>query len=202
MLFALVFTITAMAPEAEAQCPPEPDWFAFPFQPGPAVSWTDPCGCTITVEYCWRTIFSGGVPILFDFAITNITANCPLGVNPCSTPEEIREQALRVVIGTVNPWGAVIPCCPQVDSRWRLFTAACITNWWYDGVLDQHRRDDCGDELQCWARMDICFTCDGIEPGDRGSLVINETIMNAGGNCPATWTTPYSTQVPCNGACQ
>ena len=202
--FALVFAVTAVATEAQAQCPTPPDFPGTPFNPGaPTLSWTDACGCTITVEWCWRTVMFGGNPLFFDFAITRITANCPLGVTPCATPDEIRLQAARLVIGTVNPWGQVIPCCPQTEDRWRLFTVACITDWWYDGVANHHRRDDCGDDVQCWSRMSVCFTCDNpTDPGDRGEMVVNETIINAGGTCPATWTTPYQTIVPCNGACQ
>ncbi len=201
-LFAAMLTIMFAAIEStlHAQCPVPVD---FPGQPfiagGQPIQWTDPCGCVITVHWCWRTVLQNGIPVYYDVEITSIESDCPAGVSPCASVDEIADVAFRTIVAVVNPWNAVVPCCPESNDYWRFFGAGCLSQWWYDPLNNIYRRDDCGGNA-CWQILHVCWNCEG-GIGGQEDLQITETFQ-ATGVCDEFYVTPYSTTVPCISQCE
>lgn len=139
ILVALFFVFCCLPNRAEAQCPTPPDFNTppnnYPLQPGPPLQYTICPGCVVTVHWCWRYVPSPPAPAggYNDFSIGEITmsGNC-IGCNP--SLDSIINVATRDIIINQNPWGTVIPWCPQRSENWRVSRGGCRTGWLYDPI--------------------------------------------------------------------
>lgn len=142
--------------QASAQCPPEPDCFADLFAPGPPIVINDG-GCIVTINWCWR-IACG---VWNDFVITSITrtgSGCP---GP-STDAQLQEEALKKVIDSLNPWGTIVPPCPQQSSvTWRLGKLACVAEYRSD-EFGFTIKWPCEPQSRCWERYTSCYQINPI----------------------------------------
>ncbi len=152
--------------QASAQCPVPPDCPGDPFVAGPPIVINDG-PCTITITWCWR-IACG---VWHDMVITSITYS---GICPgLLTPSQVQEQALKEAIRQ-NPWGAVIPPCPQQSQvTWRLGKLACVAEYEIIGSGGMTLLWPCQPESRCWERFTTCYT---INP-TNGNLVYHITYI-------------------------
>lgn len=148
--------------------------------------------CILHYKYCYRT-----TPCCYDFAITEVSleGDC----NQFKNTDTLIKYASRDLISNVNPWGGVIPECPEQSSRhWRQSTATCFTDFYWDPVTLRWTSVPCdrdGQERWCWIYYQYCWYW------NNNQRYLRETIIefNMGGP-PCPKFDPYGRR--CNQKCQ
>lgn len=178
-IISIIIVHNSTISQVSAQCPPPPDCFSDLFVPGPPIVIVDG-GCTITVTWCWR-IACG---ILYDGVITSITYS---GICPGTlSPSQIQEEAIRE-IARINPWGVVIPPCPQQSEIiWRVGKLACVAEYEIIGSGGWILLWPCEPQSRCWETYTACYVINPI----NGNRVIQITKSNSFPSIPCSQTAP------------
>lgn len=148
--------------------------------------------CVLHYKYCWRE-----TALFNDFAITEVSleGECDQFKNL----DTLIKYASRDLISNIHPWSGEIPECPTMsEGYYRMSTAACFTDFYWDPIALMWTSLPCGDDGQerwCWSWYRYCWYV------ENGNQYLHEELdeRNFGGPpCP----TQTSYGLGCNQRCQ
>lgn len=148
--------------------------------------------CILHYTYCWRT-----TELYYDFAITEVSleGECDQFKNL----DTLIKYASRDLVSNHNPWGSTIPECPNLSPKhWRMSTAACFSDFYWDPITLMWTSIPCGDDGQerwCWSYYQYCWYWENGQQFLRGIEV--ERVF---GGAPCPTNTSYG--LGCNQRCQ